>query len=359
MSAGKGRKNSNAPSGDKIGRPSIAVPAVVIVLAVLAFLYPVSLVFSVPEWGIGVRWFQNTPVFSIFLFSAFPMSVLLLLEVSREINSRLTARDRRLECAIIALALALLTVAVEVTFFPKDPLPPHLFALGGHVATDANTLEIRLRALQFENPTSDRPQPEAIEFCRGKTDKECYTALVFGGFGSIGRVFAEGSPSAWAMFVVSLVGALVVPWLITIVIVLWRNKGAGDERHVDLILLVFVLLLTFVPFRAYSDWYRDAFYRDDLFARFWPILAVGGLVLFVLGPLVLKRRSSKTKLAFGLAAQLVGVVAAVMSQVQWGWLRYVANAHPLQVFTAYVLLTIGLVMYAASVREGVLDKFND
>jgi hypothetical protein len=355
MSGGEDRENRISPNRKKSRRPSIALLATATILAVLACLYPFSLIFSVPEWGIGLRWFQNTPVFSIFLFSAFPLSVLLLLEVSRELNSRLTARDRRLEIAIVALTLAAVTTAVEVNGFAHDPLNPHLFWLGSRVATDANTLEVRLRAVQFKTATSERLESEAIEFCTGKTDTECYDTLIHSGFGSIGRIFSEGSPAAWAMFVVSVLGALVVPWLITLVVLLVRNKEAGNERHVDLILLAFVLLLTFVPFRAYSDWYRDAFYRTDLMRTTLPFLILGALVMLIFGALVLRRRSSKTKLAFGLAAQLAGAVAAILSQRQWGWLHYVANAPPLQVFAVYVLFTVAMVLYAVSVREGALD----
>jgi hypothetical protein len=310
----------------------------------MALLYPVSLFFSVDDWDVGLRWFQNTPVFSVFLFSAFPISVLLLLEVSSDFNQRLTSRPRRFEVAILGFVLSAFTIAIVADGFPRDPIAPHL--LWDQTAEEADRIENLLRSAQFDQSESGNA---------ARTDlSERYREMV-GGFGSVRQVLTRGSPAAWAMFVVSVVGALVVPWLFTIVFALVRNKQLGTARHVDLILLAFVLLLTFVPFRAYSDWYRDSVYGSDVFKTMTGFLILGIFAMAIVGALLIQRRSTTTKLAFGLLWNVVAGAMAVAGLETWGWLRYIANAPPLQVFAAYVLFAVVTVLYSVSVREGALS----
>jgi hypothetical protein len=312
-----------------------------------ALLYPISLVFSVDEWDIAIRWFLNTPVLSIFLLSAFPISVLLLVEVSSELKKRLTTPAHRRDAVVLGLVLSVLAAATVANGFPHDPIPPHL--LRGDAAREGHRLERILRAGQF-----DSTQNTTKEY---KAAVEQYRKLFETGFGSIGRVFSEGSPAAWAMFVASVLGALVVPWLITIVVALVRNHGVGTMRHVDLVILASVLLLTFVPFRAYSDWYRDSLYGRNIMATTARYLILGLAALAIVGALVLRRRSTATKLVFGLLSSVAfgAITLAGLGFDQWGWLRFIAGAPPLQVFALYVLFAVVAYLYAVSVRDGALE----
>jgi hypothetical protein len=317
-----------------------------------ALLYPVSLVFSVgvDEWDLAIRWFQHTPVFSIFLLSAFPISVLLLVEVSSELNQRLTTRERRRDVVVLGLVLSVLTAATVANGFPNDPIPPHL--LRGDAVREGHRLERLLRAAQF-----DTKQNTTDAYLAAVED---YKKLVGNGFGSIGRVFSQGSPAAWAMFLASVLGALVVPWLITIVVALVRNRGVGTTRHVDLVILASVFLLTFVPFRAYSDWYRDSLYGGDIIETMARYLILGLAALAIVGALVVQRRSTATKLAFGLLSSVAfgAITVAGLGFEQWSWLRHIAGAPPLQVFALYVLFAIVAYLYAVSVRDGALDTLS-
>jgi len=324
------------------------VTATIVCLSILALLYPISLYFSVDDWNLRLRWFQNTPVFSVFLWSAFPLSVLLLLEVSTELSRRLTAPDRRREVLVCAVVLSALTLAVEVDGFRYDPIAPHL--LRGATAVTAQRIENRLRRAQFDGALNDPAHREEY-----KRDRQQYEALVKH-FGAVRDVFTRGSVSAWAMFVVSVVGALAVPWLFTIIIALVRNKTVGTVRDVDLVILAVVLLLTFVPFRAYSDWYRDSIFDLDPLQTMSKFLALSAFVLAFLGVLVIQRRRTRTKLAFGLVTTVapMGVIIAKGPE-KWGWLRYMVYAPPLQVFAVYVLFAVVITLYALSVRDGALD----
>lgn len=311
--------------------------------SILGLVLPLTLIFSQSDRGIALKWFQNMPVYSIFMLSAFPLGVGILFEVGAGLIPKLATSARRLEFAGVFVTLAAMALFVTTDGIPREPLSPLM--LRSERALDAAMLENRLRQ---DSIAPGAQKDHAAEVLR-------YKSIVGAGFGSVRAIVSDGSAAAWSMFTVTILASFTVPLLFTIMYALVRNPHIGETSQVDLVLLALVLFLTFLPFRAYGTWYRDHIYTHDLLNDLLKFIVLESSALAMAGALILRRRTARAQLLFGLMATLATTVAGVAGQAAWDWLTVLSRTPPAQLLALHVLFILVIGLYSFSVRSGVLD----
>jgi hypothetical protein len=239
---------------------------------------------SLPRWTNPTRWIQNNPPFSVFMLSAFPIAVgvfCVTFSNLKEVNV-FDVKTYGIEWLLYAsigalLVLCILTPIIVVHDFVSRPIGPYI--LRGDAATEAFHLEMELREAAKSNSTS----PELTTKCQD------YQKLVQ--LNSLGNIFKHGNAVAAAYLLIAWVGTTFCVFYFWFVAVLVLSNQNISPKTVSKLLMIFILLIMWLPMRVHTDWYQSYFHCDDWLKRsyaFWLgiVMAIASLffVIFISRP---------------------------------------------------------------------------
>jgi hypothetical protein len=242
----------------------------------IATTFPLSVVVCLPKETRPSRWIQNCLPFSVFMLSAFPtaMGIFCVVFFNPSQFSVFTVEAYGATwvfyAAVAALALLLsLACLIVLHDFTSHPIAPYI--LRGERAVRAFALEKVLRkAGRFGSGSS-----------KLKARREEYRRVVQ--LDSIRQILRHGSLVAIAYLMIAWVGTMASVFYFWYVAVLVISNHPLPAKTANRLLMVFILLVTWLPMRVYMDWYQNYFYRAPWLRQsyaFWLGVVVAGAGLF-------------------------------------------------------------------------------
>jgi hypothetical protein len=245
----------------------------------ISLLFPLVIKFSLPSWTKPTRWIQNNPPFSIYMLSAFPIAVGVFSVTFASFNKVFdvnTYGEAWLFWAAIAALLVLSAFATMIVVhdFVSRPIGPYV--LRGQTADEAFRLEMELREAWTKS---------------AELDTRCshYQKLVQ--FNCLRNVFKDGNIVALVYLVIAWGGTLFYVFYFWYVAVLVLSNQSIPPKTVSSLLLVFMLLITWLPMRVHTDWYQNHFHHKNWLRKsyaFWLgiFMAIASLffVVFIAKP---------------------------------------------------------------------------
>jgi len=172
--------------------------------------------------------------------------------------------------SIAALILLLsLGCIIALNDFTSHPIGPYI--LRGRKAGTAFRLEKELR----DGAKSKSTSPEIEEKCKK------YKRLVR--LGSMRAILKQGNTVALAYLTISFSGTLAAVFVFWYVAVLVLSNHPLPLKTSNKLLMVFILLITWLPMRVYMDWYQNYFHSDHWLRQshaFWLAIVVSVAALF-------------------------------------------------------------------------------
>jgi hypothetical protein len=250
----------------------------------ISLAFPLAVKLSLPRWTNPTRWIQNNPPFSVFMLSAFPIAVgvfCVTFSSLKEVNV-FDVQTYGVEWLLYAsigalLILCVLAATIVIHDFTSRPIGPYI--LRGDAAVAAFHLEMELR----ESAKLNVDSPEQAAKCQD------YQNLIQ--LNSLGNLFRHGNMVALVYLTIAWGASTFCVFYFWFVAVLVLSNQTISPKTVSKLLMIFILLITWLPMRVHTDWYQNHFHCHDWLKRsyaFWLgiVMAVASLffVIFISKP---------------------------------------------------------------------------
>jgi hypothetical protein len=334
---------------------------------VIALTFPIAVKCWLPASTEPNRWIQNCVPFSVFMTSAFPIAMgifAVTIFSLKDVNGidvfavKTFGAPSLLFASIAALLfLVVLTSVIVLHDFTSRPVGPYI--LRRHIAAEAFQLEKELRDAA---KTESRDAAKTVRVRRRRragtrrgagqaksnsrsseitTKIQRYQSLVR--LNSLREIRKRGNLVAAAYLGIAWMGCMCVIFYFWYVAVLVLSNQKLPDGAISKLLMVFILLITWLPMRLHMDWYQNYFHNPE-----WLTKSNGGFFLGIIvttagiALLIFFTKPEGIVIACGIA-NLLGLLSVVFVGVfKPEWLRTFAEAFQsmpfVYFFAAYVLV---------------------
>jgi hypothetical protein len=334
---------------------------------VVALIYPFAVESCLPRSTKPTRWIQNCPPFSVFMLAPFPIAMgifaatIFSLKDVNDINvfAVKTYGSASALFASIAVLLFMFLFASKAVLhdFTSRPVGPYI--LRGPRATEAFDKEKKLRdaakiirVRSRRDRTSRRkraresklnpPSPEI----NARTEYQELVQLE-----SLREIFKHGNLVAAAYLAVAWVGTIGCVfffWYVAVLVLSNPNLPAGT---VSKLLMIFLLLITWLPTRVYMDWYQNYFhnptwFKDSHGLKMAIYFALAGLVF-----VVFISKPEAISIVCAVVNALVLLFVGVAGKFKPDWLRAIAES--LQSLPFFYFFGVYFIFLCVTVAIGI------
>jgi hypothetical protein len=239
----------------------------------VALLFPLGVGLCIPSDTKPARWIQNCPPFSVFMLSAFPiaMGLLMVTLVDLKNNSGIDVFSVKtygsLSILLTAIGALLFMFAfasvVVVHDFASRPVGPYI--LRGPIAGQAFRLEKELRDAAKARAAAPRrtrgPRHRPISAASNLHKIQDYQKLVQ--LATPVEIVKHGNFVAAAYLTIGFMGTLCCVFYFWLVAILVISHQTLSKPSISKLLTIFILLITWFPMRVHMDWYQNCFHNPD------------------------------------------------------------------------------------------------
>jgi hypothetical protein len=315
----------------------------------IALAYPLSVIVNLKSgyW----TWLQNEPAFSIFMPLLFPLAVAVFFTAC-DISPLWRATRLTRVFLLSALGVFIIFVIISAVSDSRRPLPLAPYMVKD--STAASALEVRLRKQLYDPHNRDfRTQEKGLKLAR--EERQSYVEA-FPTFKSFSDQIARGSSTSWITLALNILAFSFVAfylWYLGMLVLL----QSPSPRAVNDLVLVYALLVLWLPIRLYSEWYANFYVVDLSTFGAYAVSILAAVIALILLVGVIKPNAA-TKI-FSISSTIVVAVTGAIGKVKPEWLWDIANTiehiQPVLFLFGTLILLFVVLIFVARVMQGGFD----
>jgi len=315
-----------------------------------ALSYPIS---ALIHWrDVGFESLRNELAFTVYLPFIFPLAVAVFFTAFDPGFLRRAARSTQ-ALLLLALVAFVLIIALAVIDGSRRPLCLAPYMLQDSKA--AATMQQQLRSALYSPHDSDfRTNDQGLKLA--SSERQTYLQK-YPPFRSFSDQAQRGSITSWVALALNLIStefAIFYLWYLGALVVL---RARAKPAAVNDLVLVFALLVLWLPLRLYSDWYAN-FYDLDLehFGGFIVSVPAAFIAIVLLVGLIRPNASTRVfSVSSTILVALMGAIAKIKPEWLWDIGNAIEHLDPAFFLCGELMVIFAVVIFVALIVQGQVD----